>query len=81
MRNELKLKIPKFKIPYFLALFLSYFIDFFSILFNKKFKISSVRIKKFCSNSHFDSSKAHALFTPKFSLNQGLSRTIKYIFK
>lgn len=66
------------KIPYFLAYFVGLLFDFVSKITNKKFKVSSVRVKKFVSDSSF---KANLVgFKPKYSLYDGLKKTIKFEF-
>ena len=67
-------------VPYYFALFVGYIFDFTSFLFNKKFSISSIRIKKFCANSQIDSSKALTIFKPPFTLEEGLENTLKHDF-
>lgn len=67
-------------IPLFISLFIGYIFDSLSFLFNKKLLISSVRIKKFAASTTFDSSKSLSIFEPKFTLNEGLKKTLKYEF-
>jgi GlcNAc-P-P-Und epimerase len=67
-------------VPYYLALFIGYIFDFTSFIFNKKFSISSIRIKKFCANTQIDSSKALTFFKPTFTLEEGLENTLKHDF-
>ena len=43
--------------------------------------VSSIRIKKFCSNSLFDSSVGSSGFSPKYDLKEALRKTIKHEFK
>ncbi len=77
IKKHLKLSIINVKIPYLLGLFLSYIFDFVSLISNKKLAISSVRVKKFCATTQFDSSKMYAEFNPPYSLEEGLSKTLK----
>jgi nucleoside-diphosphate-sugar epimerase len=88
MKNFIELvnKIVKreknyFKIPFFIALSIGYIFDIISFLFNKKFNLSSVRIKKFCANTQIDSSKAFAFFKPKYTISQGLHKMLTTDFK
>lgn len=70
----------KLKVPYFFGILIGYFFDFLSFILRKKLLVSSVRIKKFCSTTQFDSKKAHKIFTPTLTLDEGLSKTIEYEF-
>ena len=57
-----------------------YGFDFLSLITGKKLSISSVRVKKFCATTQFDSSKAHTVFNAPFSLKQGLDKTLEHEF-
>ncbi len=80
IENKMKISIPKIHIPYWLGMIGGYCIDFFSYLINLKFSISSVRVKKFCATTQFNSSKAHSDFKAPYSLKEGLDRTLNYEF-
>jgi len=80
INKRLNLRTKKFFIPYFIGLFIGYILDFFSFVFNKNLNISSVRIKKFCKTTHFNSDKAHSIFTPPYSLYEGIIRTLDHEF-
>lgn len=71
---------PIATLPYHLALVGGYFFDLISIIFRKNLPISSIRIKKFCSDSQFDSSVSQTGFQPRFSLEDALKKTVKYEF-
>ena len=78
INSTMNLKNNKFKIPYFLAIFLGYIFDFFSFITSKKINISSLRIKKFCSNSILDSNVISSTnFTPAFSFREAIEDTLK----
>lgn len=89
--NQLTLTIRKIlgfsknflRIPVWLGMIIGYVFDFFSMIFNKNFSISSVRVKKFCANTNYNSKKLHAEFTPPFTINHALRKTIdsEFIFK
>jgi nucleoside-diphosphate-sugar epimerase len=50
-------------------------------ILHKKFSISSIRVKKFCANTMFESTNLQKTnFKPPISLTEGLERTIKYEF-
>ena len=69
------------KIPYFIAIFLGYLIDILAVFLRKKFQISAIRIKKFCSNSLFETSFNEIGFVPPYKLEEALEKTIIYEFK
>ena len=73
--------IPQIKVPYWIGMCGGYCFDLLAFVTRKKLPISSVRIKKFCATTEFDSSKMLSSgFTPQYSLGDGLSRTLKYEF-
>ena len=69
---------PNLKIPYVFAYLTAKILDLISLLLRKEFRISSVRIKKFCAKTQFESSKQHEIYKPKYTLIDGLKETIKY---
>lgn len=80
-RNALQKPIkPIVKIPYLLSLILGYVFDLFAFLFRTSLPISSIRVKKFCSDSQFGTSLLNTGFKAKFSLEDGIKRTIEYEF-
>lgn len=80
VERSLSKKIPSFRIPFFIGMIIGYFIDILSLISGKRFAISSVRIKKFCATTQFDSTKAHEVFNAPYSLIQGLDLTLKHEF-
>lgn len=47
----------------------------------KKMTVSSVRVKKFCATTEFDSTKAHTCgFKAPYTLDEGLARTLEFEF-
>lgn len=73
--------IPSVHFPYWLGMLGGYAFDALAFLSRKKLVISSVRVKKFCATTQFDSSKAHKSgFVPPFTLEQGLSWTLEFEF-
>jgi len=71
---------PIITVPYFLAIICGYIFDFLSFLLRKNFSISSIRIKKFCSDSQFNSSVSKTGFKPRYSLEDAIEKTVKYEF-
>ena len=83
VHSILKIKsISHFKLPYFIALCIGYFFDFLSLFTKHQYKISSLRIKKFCSNSLFCSSKLNKTgFNSPIPLDVALRETLIYEFR
>lgn len=73
--------IPATHFPYWLGMFGGYCFDLLAIIIRKKLTVSSVRVKKFCATTQFDSSKALSSgFQPTYTLGEGLARTLSYEF-
>lgn len=69
------------RIPYVIGYTGGLLFDMIAKLTNRKFPISAIRIKKFCSNTQFTSSRIKEIdFIPPFTLEEGLKRTINYEF-
>jgi nucleoside-diphosphate-sugar epimerase len=78
----LNIKQNNLKIPYKIAILISYLFDFLAYLTNKKFPISKIRIQKFCATTQFNSNKVFELnFTPKYTIFDGIKKTIETEFK
>jgi nucleoside-diphosphate-sugar epimerase len=69
-----------FRLPYLVGLFIGKGFDIASTIIGKKFPISAIRVKKFCSNSVYESAIHATGFTPPFSILEAVERTIKYEF-
>ena len=74
------IKRNKIKIPYLAALIIGYLFDVIAFIFRRDTKISSIRVKKFCSNSIYDSRTSKIYFDPPYKLKDALRKTIKYEF-
>lgn len=73
--------IPTLRIPYGLGLLGGYAFDALAFVLRRKFAISSVRVRKFCAVTQYDSSKALASgFQPPYPLQEGLRRTLESEF-
>lgn len=73
--------IPATHFPYWLGMFGGNCFDLLASITHKKLAISSVRVKKFCATTQFDSSKMLSSgFVPPYTLKEGLSRTLEYEF-
>jgi nucleoside-diphosphate-sugar epimerase len=67
--------------PYWMGFAGGLCFDLLAKIVDKKFSISSIRVKKFCANTIFESAKVPmTAFKPPVSLTEGLERTIKYEF-
>jgi nucleoside-diphosphate-sugar epimerase len=74
-------KIPTIHIPYELGRLGGYGFDVLAFLMRKKLNISSVRVKKFCAVTQYDSSKAmQSGFVPPYRIEEGLRRMLKEEF-
>tara|TARA_B100000900_G_scaffold314045_1_gene272882 strand:+ start:1720 stop:2688 length:969 start_codon:yes stop_codon:yes gene_type:complete len=80
--NELKRKKGKIRnIPYFIAFSIGVFFDSLAYMFPIKPIITSIRIKKFCANSQFNTSINNNKFRRDYSLKEAIKKTIRYDFK
>lgn len=74
-------KLPTTHFPFWLGMLGGYFFDAISFISGKKLTVSSVRVKKFCATTQFDSRKAFKTgFNPPFSIDEGLKRTLEFEF-
>lgn len=77
---KMNLSVPEFKIPYWIGMLGGYGFDLLSLITQKKFSLSSVRVKKFCATTQFNSTKVHSNFKAPYSLKQGLDLTLEHEF-
>ena len=80
IEEKMNIKIPRLKIPYWFGMLGGYGFDLISMLSNKKFTLSSVRIKKFCATTQFNASKIHNNFNAPYTLREGLDKTLEHEF-
>ena len=67
--------------PYFIGYCGGLCFDFLAFVTRKKLPISSIRVKKFCSNTMFDSENIKkTAFRPPVTLSEGLKNTVEYEF-
>ena len=79
--DVLKKHIPSTHYPYWMGMMGGYCFDLLAKASGKKFAVSSVRVKKFCATTQFDSTKAMTSgFVPPYSLKEGLARTLEFEF-
>lgn len=70
----------KFRLPYLVGLAVGKFFDLVAFVTRKKLAISSIRVKKFCANSVYESAIAATGFVPPVNLIHAIERTVKYEF-
>jgi nucleoside-diphosphate-sugar epimerase len=76
-----KNSINNFRIPYVLGLMGGYAYDILTRITGKTYPISSIRIKKFCSDTVINTDKLQQTgFLPSYTLAEGLIRMIKSEF-
>ena len=69
-----------FRLPYVFGLAIGKFFDLITFVIRKKLAISSIRVKKFCANSVYDSAITETGFVPPVNLIDAIERTVKYEF-
>ena len=73
--------IPATHFPYWMGMMGGYGFDLLAKITGKKLAVSSVRVKKFCATTQFDSTKALSSgFVPPYTLKEGLARTLEFEF-
>ena len=68
------------RLPRFLGVLIGNIFDLLSFLLRRSLPISSIRVKKFMSNSQFNSSISKTSFQPPVELSTGLQKTLNYEF-
>ena len=69
------------RIPYWLGLFLGKIADFVAKMSNRKFSISSIRVKKFAASSEFKSAKNSLNnFSAPYCIQEGIIKTLESEF-
>jgi nucleoside-diphosphate-sugar epimerase len=65
------------RLPYWMGLAVGRLADWFALVTGKRLPLSSIRVKKFCSETSFESTVAELKsFQPPFSLQEGIDRTL-----
>lgn len=80
IEEKINIKLSKKRIPFWIGMLVGYGFDLISLLSRKNLTVSSVRIKKFCATTQFDASKVQDIFTPPYSLREGLDKTLEHEF-
>ena len=75
-------KLPSFSLPYWLGLCGGFCFDILAFITRRTFPISSIRVKKFCAQTVFNSDKMQQSgFKPPYSMPEALKRVIEFEFK
>lgn len=81
IEKVLNKNIPSIHFPYWLGMMGGYCFDLLAKITGKKLAVSSVRVKKFCATTEFDSTKVHTCgFKAPYTLGEGLARTLEFEF-
>ena len=75
-----KSSVIKFRLPFFLGLLIGFCFDLITKITGKKFPISSIRVKKFCANSVYDSSIESSGFSAPIPLIEAIEKTVRFEF-
>ena len=70
----------KFRMPYLFGLGVGKAFDLVAKLSGRKFPISSIRVKKFCANSVYESAISQTGFVPPVNLMDAIEKTVHYEF-
>jgi nucleoside-diphosphate-sugar epimerase len=58
-----------------------YIFDVIAFICRRKLSVSSIRVRKYCATTQYDSTKAHNTgFVPPYTLQEGLERTLDFEF-
>lgn len=69
-----------FRLPFAVGYMIGKGFDLVAALFGKRFAISSIRVKKFCANSVYNTAIDQTGFIPPVPLEQALAQTVRYEF-
>lgn len=70
----------KFRLPFVIGYMIGKGFDLMSVITGKKFAISSIRVKKFCANSVYNTAIDQTGFVSPVPLSEALEKTIRYEF-
>jgi nucleoside-diphosphate-sugar epimerase len=70
----------KFRLPFWVGFSIGKIFDGLSFLVKKKFAISSIRVKKFCANSVYESAIDKTGFVAPVHLMEAIEKTVRYEF-
>jgi GlcNAc-P-P-Und epimerase len=69
-----------FRLPYAVGYLIGKCFDLVAMITGKQFAISSIRVKKFCANSVYNTAIDKTGFIPPVPLEQALAQTVRYEF-
>lgn len=69
-----------FRLPFTVGYFIGKCFDALAALTGKRFAISSIRVKKFCANSVYNTAIGSTGFVPPVALEKALEQTVRYEF-
>ena len=69
-----------FRLPFAVGYMIGKAFDLVAALTGKRFAISSIRVKKFCANSVYNTAIDQTGFVPPVPLEQALAQTVRYEF-
>ncbi len=69
-----------FKLPFVIGFLIGKGFDLVATITGKRFAISSIRVKKFCANSVYNTAIDQTGFVPPVPLEQALAQTVRYEF-
>jgi len=69
-----------FRLPFAVGYAVGKCFDLVAVLTGKRFPISSIRVKKFCANSVYNTAIDRTGFAPPVPLEQALAQTVRYEF-
>lgn len=69
-----------FRLPFSAGYLIGKCFDLVSTVAGKRFAISSIRVKKFCANSVFNTDVESTGFVPPVPLEEALEKTVRYEF-
>lgn len=69
-----------FRLPYLLGMLIGKVFDVAALITGKRFIVSSIRVKKFCANTMYETSISKVGFIAPVPLSEALERTIRYEF-
>lgn len=75
-----KLEYVGFRLPYAVGLMIGKGFDFIAAITGNRLAISSIRVKKFCANSMFNTKVAQTGYVAPVPLLEALERTVRHEF-
>lgn len=69
-----------FRLPFAVGYMIGTGFDFLAAVSGKRFAISSIRVRKFCANSVYNTAIDQTGFVPPVPLDQALEKTVRYEF-